>query len=452
LDSRATDAGAGEVWNGRIEATGDPCAVRLLRLPGDPQVREHVRRAGRVLGEIDHPHLVPVIDVIGTRDGVAVLTEPVPGAASFARILERRERLDPGEVVTIGLPIAQALAALHESGHSHGRLTAEDILVEPIGRPVLTGLGVAGLLGSAGDPADDVKDLARILLSAMRQAVGPTAAAVAVAVSPALVEDPYARPDAAELAEALGASATPLPVRLAHDTVDRLPLARPSRRSRRARSVRRTRVLPVLTLLAALAVAAVIGVATSGGSHKAKTTPGAETTANLSGGATASRPGGSVGPSAQAGPGSRGPSAGSGRPAAPSATPASPRPGDWRGTLAVLDTARARAFERGELTALAAVDAPGSPALAGDTALMRDMLSRGAHASGLRQDVLALEVRQVTPARVVLRTTDRLRSYSFLDRNGRVLTTAPEKPAERHEVTLTKTAAGWRISTVSSAV
>ncbi len=171
-------------------------------------------RSARLLVELSHPHLVPVIDVIATSEGIAVVSEPVNGAVNLARLLGVRERLDPGEVVTVGLPLAQALAAAHSAGVVHGRLDLADVLLEPNGRPVLAGTGIAGLGGSSTTPPVDVGDLAGLLLAAMPHATGPDAAAVAVAVAPALVDDPVRRPTAEELAAALARSCHPAPVRL----------------------------------------------------------------------------------------------------------------------------------------------------------------------------------------------------------------------------------------------
>ncbi|MCM3884854.1 serine/threonine protein kinase, partial [Frankia sp. R82] len=219
--SRLRGAGAGELWSGQIELSGAECVVRRVRLAPDPVLRSEAAAAAEALAGLSHPHLVPVIAVLPISDGLVLITEPVAGAISLARLLAARGTLDPGEVVTVGLPIAQALAAAHALGIVHGRLGPEDVLLEPTGRPVLMGLGVAGLAdaerAAATVPAvaaGDVHDLATILLESMREAVGPEAAAVAVAVATAMVDDVQRRPSADDLAAVLARSAAPLPVRL----------------------------------------------------------------------------------------------------------------------------------------------------------------------------------------------------------------------------------------------
>ncbi|MBX6389751.1 MAG: hypothetical protein IRZ08_12280, partial [Frankia sp.] len=217
------DAGAGEVWSGTLDGT--PCVARFVPMPAEATRRVAESATAWRLVELRHPHLVPVLAVLPAAGGLAVVTATVPDAVSLARVLAARGRLEPGEVVTVGLPMAQALAAAHAAGLGHGALTPADVLLEPSGRPVLAGVGVAAL-AAAGEnaglgepervvaPTTDVHDLADLLLTTMAEATGPEAAAVAVAVATALVDEPARRPSAAELAGALAHSILPRPVRL----------------------------------------------------------------------------------------------------------------------------------------------------------------------------------------------------------------------------------------------
>ena len=217
LRSRRFDSGAGEVWAARRADTGEDRTVRLVPLPPPGPARGIAFRVTHDLVRLRHPHLVDVHEVIPTDDQLAVVTTPAAGTVSLRRVLLVRERLTPGEVVTLGLPIAQALDTAHRAGIGHGALGLEDILLEPSGRPVLSGLGVAALTGIATEPPLDVYDLASLLAAALAGATGPDAAAVARALGPALVDDPDARPDAAGLALALAHSCQPSAVRMGGD-------------------------------------------------------------------------------------------------------------------------------------------------------------------------------------------------------------------------------------------
>src|SRR3712207_508023 len=149
LDTRLGRGGSGEVWRAVPRRGGEPVAVKVL-VDGDP---ERQAREAALLGELDHPHLVRLIEVVhqprrGGDTRVALVLELLAGG-SLAALLARRGRLRPGEVVTAVAPIASALAHAHEHGVVHGDLSPGNIVFTAEGRPVLTDLGVARVLGEA---------------------------------------------------------------------------------------------------------------------------------------------------------------------------------------------------------------------------------------------------------------------------------------------------------------
>ena len=141
--------GSGEVWRARPRRGGPPVAVKVL-IGGDPQRQE---REAALLGELDHPHLVRLHEVVrspvrgGTAD-VAIVLDLLAGG-SLAALLARRGRLRPGEVVTTVAPVAAALAHAHDRGVVHGDLSPGNVVFTAEGRPVLTDLGTARLVGDA---------------------------------------------------------------------------------------------------------------------------------------------------------------------------------------------------------------------------------------------------------------------------------------------------------------
>jgi hypothetical protein len=139
--------GSGEVWRAVPRSGGPPVAVKLL-VAGDA---ERQSREAALLGELDHPHLVRLHEVVheprrGGRPRVALVLDLLAGG-SLAALLARRGRLRPGEVVTALAPVAAALAHAHERGVVHGDLSPGNIVFTAEGRPVLTDLGVARVLG-----------------------------------------------------------------------------------------------------------------------------------------------------------------------------------------------------------------------------------------------------------------------------------------------------------------
>lgn len=149
LETMLGRGGSGEVWRAVPRGGGDPVAVKVL-VAGDP---ERQAREAALLGELDHPHLVRLLEVVHQprRGGVArvALVLELLAGGSLAALLSRRGRLRPGEVVTAIAPVAAALAHAHDNGVIHGDLAPGNIVFTVEGRPVLTDLGVARVLGES---------------------------------------------------------------------------------------------------------------------------------------------------------------------------------------------------------------------------------------------------------------------------------------------------------------
>jgi hypothetical protein len=139
--------GSGQVWRARPCAGGTPVAIKVL-VRGDPERQE---REAALLGELDHPHLVRLHEVVrhevrGGPAEVALVLDLLAGG-SLAALLARRGRLRAGEVVTTVAPVAAALAHAHDRGVVHGDLSPGNVVFTAEGRPVLTDLGTARLVG-----------------------------------------------------------------------------------------------------------------------------------------------------------------------------------------------------------------------------------------------------------------------------------------------------------------
>ncbi|SHN42371.1 hypothetical protein [Cryptosporangium aurantiacum] len=137
---------------------------------------------------------------------------------SLAELLARVDRVRCGEAVALFAPLADALAAAHAAGGTHGAVGADTVVVAPDGIPYLD----AGLAPGA-PPPDDVRDLAALLVIAL---VGPCGvddwaerafalgvpAGLVTMLAGALATEPERRPTAAEVATALRKTCDPLPL------------------------------------------------------------------------------------------------------------------------------------------------------------------------------------------------------------------------------------------------
>jgi hypothetical protein len=415
LIERVDDCGRGEVWRARhtgglggedgaplpgdLPGVGE-CRVRLLRMPVDEAFRARGQALAGDLTALDEPGLLTVREVRTAYDGIALVYGQLPKDVTGLHLIARRRLLRAGEVVTLGVALSWALAHAHAAGIVHGRLTDADVLIGGDGRPVLTGVGVLGVLGAPGEAADDVRALERMLGSLL-----DAGSAGAAQVSRALGQGSTT---AAGLAALLAAAAPAVPIRL-DESVPQAGFAEAPVRSRWRPAWLRPRML--LGAAGVVLLGGLAGWVSAPGPHARTSRPGA------------------VAPTPVAGL-------------------------DYRELLTRLDAAWARGFEHPEL-GFAAVDASASPALRADTAVAAALRARGLHAVGLRLVLRQVAVEAASPTRLILRVTDERSTYELRDARGKLVSTVAARRAAGHRIELvaagSSPAEGWRFARVTDA-
>ncbi|HEX3335687.1 MAG TPA: serine/threonine-protein kinase [Jatrophihabitans sp.] len=141
--------GSADVWRARVSASGEPVALKRIRIADPEQVRRAHDEAA-LLSALDHPHLVRLHALVPSDDAM-VLVLDLADRGSLRDLLTVRGRLAPGEVITALTPIAAALAYLHGEGVVHGDVSAANILFTSTGTPLLADVGVARLTGDEAD-------------------------------------------------------------------------------------------------------------------------------------------------------------------------------------------------------------------------------------------------------------------------------------------------------------
>lgn len=476
----------GEVWRARELATGATVALKRLRDGADLAAVESLRREASVLRSLDTPYVVRLRAMLG--DGAdTVLVLDLATGGSLAALLTRRGSLDPGEVVTIAAPLAQALAAAHACGLVHGDVTPANILFTAEGMPLLADLGLARLAGAAvagadgtaeyvdpavasggepdeaadvwalaavchhmlsgtpphdGDTVDRVLDAARAGSRAPLGLLAPSAPrALVSAIERALQPDPALRPDALAFASSLRRAHAAAPVRLSAALPAVGPEQRPTHVVHQAPAPAPEVEVGLGRRRIAIAVAAVTLVvgAAAAGWVSGRTEPVQLSSVPVP--VTVARPAAAE-PAGLKQAGSE-PLAGQPVGSKPAAAP------DWRAVLDSLDRRRSEAFAAGEPAALGAIYAPGSPLLTADRAAMAQLTSASRRARGLRHRIRAALLVSYDGRLAVVRSTDDLAAFDLVDASGQVVEHSPPRPAASFVVKLVRTPAGWRLTEIT---
>ena len=126
-------------------------AIKLMHrdISHDPDQLERFRREARAVAQLNHPHVVTVIDA-GEDDGAPyIVFEYVEGETLKHRI-RRLGRLPVSEAVAYAIEIGRALEAAHASKLVHRDVKPQNVLIDPDGRAKVTDFGIARSLEAQG--------------------------------------------------------------------------------------------------------------------------------------------------------------------------------------------------------------------------------------------------------------------------------------------------------------
>ena len=237
----------GSTWAAVRSHDDRALVLRIVRVSDVAKAQAMTTRLMVVLHRIQSDHLVHLHDAIALPEGTLALVLDQVSGGSLAQALGARGKLTPGETVTVVAPLFRALAEIHAAGVVHGDLAPAMVLFDGDGKPLISGLGVAGLLGkgkvpvdgasgfvapelirgAAASPASDVYAMAAIgwlCLTGVLPAAGTrlssttvsrgTPAGLAEVLTACLSTDPEARPSAAAAAVEVFDAAAPEAVHL----------------------------------------------------------------------------------------------------------------------------------------------------------------------------------------------------------------------------------------------
>jgi len=143
--------GMGVVYRAHDERLDRDVALKMLPAGtlADVATRTRFRKEALALAKLDHPN-VATIHEFGSQNGVDFLvTGYVPGITLDTKL--DSGALPEAEVISLGIQLAQGLAAAHEQGVIHRDLKPGNLRLTPDGRLKILDFGLARLIEPEGD-------------------------------------------------------------------------------------------------------------------------------------------------------------------------------------------------------------------------------------------------------------------------------------------------------------
>jgi serine/threonine protein kinase len=130
LDAFLGEGGMGIVWSATHLGTSERVALKMLRTAAaSPDARRRALREARVACALEHPHILPVLEVFESSEGTPVLVMKLLHGETLATRLSRVEALSLPEVAKLVLPVTSAVGTAHQLGVVHRDLKPENIFL-----------------------------------------------------------------------------------------------------------------------------------------------------------------------------------------------------------------------------------------------------------------------------------------------------------------------------------
>ncbi|MEA2155709.1 MAG: eukaryotic-like serine/threonine-protein kinase [Solirubrobacteraceae bacterium] len=160
LDAKVGTGGMSTVYRAFDTVLERQVAIKLMHreIAGDSDQLERFRREARAVAQLNHPHVVGVIDAgeEGEGDGFTtpyIVFEYVEGETLKDRI-RRFGRLPVAEAIAYAIEIARALGVAHEHQIVHRDVKPQNVLIDEEGAAKVTDFGIARTLHQEGLTAD----------------------------------------------------------------------------------------------------------------------------------------------------------------------------------------------------------------------------------------------------------------------------------------------------------
>lgn len=120
-------------------------ALKIFKeeLAKDADNKQRFLDEGKMAGSLSHKNILQIFDTAVSGDHYYISMEYVSGGTLKEKITASKKGLDPSQVVSIVLHMADALAYAHKKGIVHRDIKPENILFREGGSPVISDFGIA---------------------------------------------------------------------------------------------------------------------------------------------------------------------------------------------------------------------------------------------------------------------------------------------------------------------
>jgi serine/threonine-protein kinase len=155
LDARIAAGGMSTVYRAFDETLERQVAIKLMNreVSADSDQLERFRREARAVAQLNHPHVVGVIDAGEDEGRPYIVFEYVEGETLKERI-RRHGRLAIAESIAYAVEIGRALGAAHARHIVHRDVKPQNVLIDEEGTAKVTDFGIARTLEEEGLTAD----------------------------------------------------------------------------------------------------------------------------------------------------------------------------------------------------------------------------------------------------------------------------------------------------------
>ncbi len=135
--------GMGEVYLAEDRKLGRKVALKVLppEMASDPGRLERFRREARVLAALNHPNIVTLF-AVDEAEGLTFLTMELVEGRTLAELIPEGG-LPPEEILSLALPLAEAVSAAHDQGITHRDLKPANVMVSDAGMLKVLDFGLA---------------------------------------------------------------------------------------------------------------------------------------------------------------------------------------------------------------------------------------------------------------------------------------------------------------------